>query len=393
MEPGLGLESREQLVGLADDVHDSRKLALAHGLERQRIVHEHLLDLHAETVEDDVAGIVGGAADRVEADLLAGQVLDGLDLGAHVKMELALEHGDHVVDAPLDARDLLDVLEVIQHVGIGDRKVDALQIDEVGDVADRAVADDRQHAKLSRVVERLAEVGGIFGERALEQAAGETDGPVVDAHRLGILILGHRLVGQRQGAARRRRRLGYDQGYRSSLAPRPAGPNGGEHGDEAGLDGPKMRAYGDLPSPGPGATSRRAWDSTITAPMKTYRHFGSGSRAPTASTPLWRWMIGTCVANLSTLSENPRPTFIESKCRHLGKMTTRWAAPTAPLGRHAANSWRNGAAPEGRPMPLRAGRRRHRRRRAAAAAPRPHRRRRAEARRASGRRSRWARAR
>ena len=104
--------------------------------------------------------------------------------------------------------DLLHVLEVVEHVGIGDRKVDALQIDEVGDVADGAVADDRQHAQIVAVVERLAEVGGILGERALEQAAGEADGPVVEAQRLGILILGHRLVVKRQGAPRGGRRLG-----------------------------------------------------------------------------------------------------------------------------------------------------------------------------------------
>jgi hypothetical protein len=59
--------------------------------------------LHAETLKDDVARVVGGAAHRVEADLLAGQILDGLDLRADVEVELALEHRDHVVDAPLDA--------------------------------------------------------------------------------------------------------------------------------------------------------------------------------------------------------------------------------------------------------------------------------------------------
>ena len=87
------------------------------------------LDLDAETIEDDAAGVVGGAADGIEAHLLAGQILDGLDLGPHVEMKFALEHRDHVVHALVDARNFLDVLEVIEHVGIGDGEVDTLQIE------------------------------------------------------------------------------------------------------------------------------------------------------------------------------------------------------------------------------------------------------------------------
>ena len=129
--------------------------------------------LMPEALEDDVAGVVGGAADGIEADLLADQVLEGLDLGPHVDVHVAQEHRDDVVHALVDAGDLLDVLEVVENVGIGDGEVDALQIDEVGDVADGAVADDRQHAQIIAVVERLAEVGGILGEGALEQSAGD----------------------------------------------------------------------------------------------------------------------------------------------------------------------------------------------------------------------------
>ena len=95
--------------------------------------------------------------------------------------------------APLDARHLLDVLEVIEHVRIGDREIDALQIDQIADVADRAVADDWQHAQVVAIVQRLAEIGGIAHERSFEQAAREPHGPVVDARRPQGLLFRYRL--------------------------------------------------------------------------------------------------------------------------------------------------------------------------------------------------------
>ena len=115
----------------------------------------------------------------------------------------AEEHRDDVVHALFDAGDLLHVLEVVENVGIGDGKIHPLQIDEVGDVADGAVADDRQHAHIIAVVERLAEVGGILGERALEQSAGEAYSPIVDFCRLVGFLDADRLVGNWQGTLRR----------------------------------------------------------------------------------------------------------------------------------------------------------------------------------------------
>ncbi len=80
----------------------------------------------------------------------------------HENVHGAEEHRDDVVHPLFDAGDLLHVLEVIEHVGIGDRKVDALQVHKVGHVSDRAVADDRQHAHVVAVIQRLAEIGGIL---------------------------------------------------------------------------------------------------------------------------------------------------------------------------------------------------------------------------------------
>ena len=168
---------------------------------------EHALDLDAEAVEDDAPGVVGGTADGIEADLLADQVLEGLDLGPHIDVHVAEEHRDDVVHTLVDAGDLLHVLEIVEHVGVGNRKIDALQIDEISDVADGAIADDRQHAQIIAVVECLAEVGGILGEGALEQSARESYRPIVDACRLVGFLDAHRLVGNRQGSLRRRRHL------------------------------------------------------------------------------------------------------------------------------------------------------------------------------------------
>ena len=58
-----------------------------------------------------------------------------------------------------------------QHVGIRDGKIDALQIDQVSDVTDGSVADDRQNTQVVGVVEGLAEIGSVAHERALEQSA------------------------------------------------------------------------------------------------------------------------------------------------------------------------------------------------------------------------------
>ena len=88
MKARLRLELGEQLVGLAHDMHDAGELASAHGLERERIVLENPLDFDAEAIENDASRVVGGTADGVEADLLADQVLEGLDLGPHIDVHV-----------------------------------------------------------------------------------------------------------------------------------------------------------------------------------------------------------------------------------------------------------------------------------------------------------------
>jgi hypothetical protein len=159
-------------------------------------------------------------------------------------MELALEHRDHVVHPLLDAWDAVDVLVVVEHVSVGDREVDALDVDEVEDVADRAERVDRHHAEIVAVIERLGEVRGVPGERALEQSAGQADCPIVEAKRPGVLILPDRLVGKRERPLRQRRHLlGQNEWVlRYSLEARA-----GEHGNEA--NEPQQQRVHGFPSP------------------------------------------------------------------------------------------------------------------------------------------------
>ncbi len=136
-------------------------------------------------------------------------------------MHFGIKHRDHEVDARVDVRDLLDIPEVIEHVGVRDREIDALQIEEVAHVSDGAIGDDRQHSQVLTVVEGLAEIGRILGEGALEQSPGETNGPIVYPSRLGGLFLRHRLIRERERPLRCRCcRLGDDQGFRRRLCHR-----------------------------------------------------------------------------------------------------------------------------------------------------------------------------
>ena len=193
LEARLGIDLAEERVRLADHVDHGCDLALLHFLERDGVVEVGALDLQAEAVEDDAAGVVGRAADRVEVDLLAPQILERVDLRAHIDVQLALEHRHDVVHALLDVRDLEHVLVVIEHVRVGDREIDALEVDQVADVAHRAVGDHGDHAQVVAVVERPAEIGRISNERSLEQTARQTDGPVIDDRGALVLVLGRRL--------------------------------------------------------------------------------------------------------------------------------------------------------------------------------------------------------
>jgi hypothetical protein len=154
---------------------------------------------------------------------LPTQILEALDLLAHVDVHLALKHRDDVVDAPLDAGDAFHVAKVIEHIGVGNGDIDALEIDEVADVADRPVAHDRQDPQVVRIIEGFAQIGRVANEGAFQQAAGDTDGPVVDTGGLRRLFFTDRLVGNGLSASR-------NGGLRHFRRPRPQELRGGRRG-------------------------------------------------------------------------------------------------------------------------------------------------------------------
>ena len=82
--------------------------------------------------------------------------------------------------ALVDVGDALHRLEMLEHVGVGDRDVDALEIEQVLDVVGGALRDDGQHAQILGVVDVAGDLGGEAKERAFGQAAGKADRPVVD---------------------------------------------------------------------------------------------------------------------------------------------------------------------------------------------------------------------
>jgi hypothetical protein len=68
--------------------------------------------------------------------------------------------------ASLDVGYLLDRLEVLEYVGVGDRHIDALQIKEITNIVRRPGRHDRQHTKLATLVEIASDLGCKRKERA-----------------------------------------------------------------------------------------------------------------------------------------------------------------------------------------------------------------------------------
>ena len=181
MKAGFRLEFRQKLIGLSNDVDNRRYFASPHLFERLGVIHIDAFCVDTQPVEQDTAGQVGGAALRIEADFLASQICETLDFGARVNVHLSQEEADDVIDPVADIARFAVTLEIVEHIGLRDGDIDALQIQKVFDVADRAVRYDGQNAQVGRVVEYIADLGRKADERAFEQTAREADGPLVHA--------------------------------------------------------------------------------------------------------------------------------------------------------------------------------------------------------------------
>ncbi len=76
--------------------------ALLHLLQRQRVRDEGLVDVDAEPAEDQRTGVGSRRAQRVEVHLLAGEILQALDLGPHEDVQLRREEVQQVGDVPAE---------------------------------------------------------------------------------------------------------------------------------------------------------------------------------------------------------------------------------------------------------------------------------------------------
>ena len=87
---------------------------------------------------------------------------------------LIVEFGD-VLDQAVDTRQQLLPLRIGQHVGLDDADIDAAQHQDIGDVLQRALADDRQHPQRVAIVQHCGQVGGDAGIGAVRPAGDDAD--------------------------------------------------------------------------------------------------------------------------------------------------------------------------------------------------------------------------
>ena len=134
-------------------------------------------DIDAEAAEDQRSRIGGSRALGVEIHFLAGEILQALDFGPNKDMQLRGKEIEQVGDPAPDLRYLNLVL--LERVGIDDRRIDAAQIEQRVQIFGGAPGDDRQDMQIRPVVDDAGHLGREAKRRALEQAAGEADGPGV----------------------------------------------------------------------------------------------------------------------------------------------------------------------------------------------------------------------
>jgi hypothetical protein len=87
--------------------------------------------------------------------LLARKIFERLDLGTNVDVHLIEVERADVTNSVLDVGDGAVADEFVEHVGRRDRDVDALEIEQVFDVAESPVSHYRQRAEVRSIVQDL----------------------------------------------------------------------------------------------------------------------------------------------------------------------------------------------------------------------------------------------
>ncbi len=138
---------------------------------------ERLLHLEVQLAEHQGARIGGGRSGCVEIDLLALQVGNGFDLRPGEDVQFRREQVDDVGDALLDVRD--ERLELLEGIGVDDRGIDPLQVEQGLHVLGRPSGHDRQHMQILAVVDGAGDLRCETDRGSFEQPARQPNGPSV----------------------------------------------------------------------------------------------------------------------------------------------------------------------------------------------------------------------
>ena len=91
--------------------------------------------------------------------LLSLQILQAPDLLPRHDVDVVVEQTGDVPDALGDVGNVVFGLGKLQRVGCDEAHVDVLQAEDVDEILDRALAEDRQHPELVAIVEHRGHVG------------------------------------------------------------------------------------------------------------------------------------------------------------------------------------------------------------------------------------------
>src|SRR5215472_6770258 len=124
----------EEIDRLGDHPRNRVDLAGLQFLQRSRLIDHDLLDIDAEPLEHDGAGEARAGASRTEIDLLAAQILQRLNVIARQNVQFRDRHPDYVLNAALKIGRFALGAEIFENVGLGDRRIDAAQVQEIVEI-------------------------------------------------------------------------------------------------------------------------------------------------------------------------------------------------------------------------------------------------------------------
>ncbi len=117
-------------------------------------------------------------ARSVEIDLLAPEIIQGLDFRTDEDVQFGGKQVEDICDALADVRN--QRLELVQRIGVDDRGVDALEVEQSLDVFSRAARDYGKHVQVVTIVHNARNFGREADRGAFQLSAGQPDSPGVE---------------------------------------------------------------------------------------------------------------------------------------------------------------------------------------------------------------------